>query len=208
MQFASHTPRTASGEVPQAEVRGQKSAASRCALLALGALIVTAGCVSDLDRKQVAVRQEFHSATKAFVVAGGAFADGADEMAAKKHALQKQAIDQVWDAWIAAHTDEFGRLVSRDEASGELAPMPVVQLLAAQKLREEAIVKLHESQKSWQEFRDVWRSALAKFDATNELLAKQELGIAEAKESAAAAFDAALKVLAGAAAGVGIGAGL
>lgn len=162
-------------------------------------LLPLASCVSPLDEKQFAVRQQFHDVASTFSTVSTVFIKGADEMADGKHALQKKVVDQEWDSFLARHTHNGG-LVSKD-ANGNIIPMPIEQLKESLAMREAALVQVALQEKAWGDFADDYRMTLAQFKATNDMIAEEEYDVFEAKKSAQATLDHLLNTVGSFAAG-------
>ncbi len=133
-------------------------------------LPVLAGCVSPLDRAQSKVRLQFHDVAGIFAAATGTFVKGANEQVVKKHDLQGQIILDRWNASLHVNTDEGGKV----EASWLVQALP---------LRDKALAAKRASERSWRLFSGAYGDALAKFKATNLLLADQESSIMARKET-------------------------
>lgn len=167
-----------------------------CVLLMMLPLI--GGCTK-LDAALQRVHEDKHLADKVLVAATGKFVEGAREMAAKKHQLQERDIDTTWDLWVSTHS-----------TNGVLT-LTEAQLAEAVKRRDAAKLALALSQDGWEKYVNEFVSALARFEATSDLLAKEETEAWAARQAVQAQLQQALSALTAAAAGVGgvmVGAGL
>lgn len=159
------------------------------------------GCVeSRLADARFTVTQKFHGASEAFVVAGRTFNLLANEMASKKHDLQREVTDEKWDNWLARHTDEDGRLVSMD-ADGKLVPLSREDLTANLVIREEHLSRLAKSKGIWGKSSFDWGAALDSFNIANVETLATQTEIRKAEKEADELARRALTVLGTIAAG-------
>lgn len=122
------------------------------------AMIVMPGCTQSLDRAESLAHQNYRAAVTSFSDTNEVFASAYENLADKKHELQATGIERDWQSWISRHTDEAGRLVSRD-SDGAIKPLRAEDLEAAIALREQARDTLGESKRSNAAFVGQFRSA-------------------------------------------------
>jgi len=166
--------------------------------------VLSVGC--DVDQKIDSVDQDWRLAGKVMVAAGQKFAQGADETEESRYLLRKAEIDAKTDEFINRHTDADGRLANNPAPGEPAKPLTAADLRALLKDRDKMLLAAAEEHKRWNEFRDQWRDALAKFDAANELLAEKKTEWLDKKKSTAAALNTALGVLSAAGGGIALGA--
>lgn len=175
-------------------------------LLFLGAMFST-GCMQELDRKQLQVRQDYGNAVKNFATASKVVVKEFDNMAEKKHQYQAADVERIWSDFLATHTDANGGLVSK-APDGKIVPMPVTQMLEAVKHREEAALALAKSKETSADFSQKFTDAIAKLEAVTDVLAQEEIDIQAAKESIAAAANSIFSAMISAGISLGVGAAL
>lgn len=129
-------------------------------LLAL-ALLALPGCTQALDRAESIAHANYRAAVTSFSDTNEVFASAYENLADKKHELQATGIERDWSAWVSRHTDEAGRLVSRD-SDGAVKPLKAEDLEAAIALREQARDVLGESKRSNAAFVGQFRAANSK----------------------------------------------
>ena len=166
--------------------------------------LVPFGCVeSRLADSRFEVTRKFHGAAEAYVVAGRTFAQLANEMASRKHSLQQEVSDEKWEAWLGRHTDENGRLVSRD-ASGNIVPLSREDLAANLVIREEHLIRLERSKSIWGKASFDWGAALDAFGIANVETLVTQKEIRKAEKQADDLGRRALTVLGSIAAGAAL----
>ncbi len=158
------------------------------ALLALA----TAGCVTDVDKKMMSVRESAHTTQLAFAEAAKTFIGGADTMAEKKHAFQKDRIDESWNAFVSLNTKDG------------VFSVPPAKLAAAITNRDTMQSDLQASQQSWREYEGKWIGAITSYITMVEALYNQEVSAEQAKETITAALQAAVGAAGGMMTSLGI----
>lgn len=168
----------------------------------LAALLVlcASGCLSDLDRKQAVMRDKQRDADLSFAGLSTRYAETAEEMAAKKHELQDQTISSEWAEFLRRHTDDSGRLVSRD-AEGNLVPMALADLQLAMERVNEKKATLADSRRSWDRVHSQYLVAIGQYSAMTKQSAETDEEYMAAKASAQQVVDTAVGLVAGVAAG-------
>ncbi len=166
-------------------------------------LILTAGCVNDLDKKQSLVRQQFGQTCVTMGAIMKKNCEVTDQFAAESFKASAAHIDRNWKAFLESHTAPDGRLVSK-AADGSLKPMLVADLVQAMIDRQDALVKLAMAQANWKQQQDKYMDAINQFMITTNMLNQQEVDVQLAKESAQATLDKALTAIGTVAGAVGI----
>lgn len=163
--------------------------------LALMALLVT-GCQwgGNLDRAQYDAHQAYYAASEALLTTGAVFGKAADGIAGQKHTIQHQYDSEAWERWVAAHTQ-----------NGTIAATPAQLLEAVAALEKRRAVE-QKSEKGWGAVSTAWKTTVTEFGKLNTTIRAKDANWQEAKESAAAALNAAIQTMAGIGMGVGVGA--
>jgi len=167
--------------------------------------LMLSGCMTPLDRQWHEVNDRFRNANQVFTKFVRSYAAAADEMARKKHDLQRIHVERDWEHFISIHTQD-GRLVSTD-ASGKIVPLSVKDLQDAIDARNTKLDKLTESKRSWTQMHVAFVNAVDKFAVSGELTGLTEAELIKAKESAQQFFDSLLSAIGGAVAAAGVAAG-
>ncbi len=163
--------------------------------------LMSTGCVeSRLADARFDVSAKFHGAAEAYVVAGRTFTQLANEMASRKHALQQEVTNEKWATWLGRHTDEDGRLVSRD-SNGNIVPLSREDLIANLSIKEEHDSRLERSKNIWGKASFDWGAALDAFGIANVETLVTQTEIRRAEKEADDLMRRALTVLGSLAAG-------
>jgi len=167
-------------------------------LLCLAALLAM-GCQwgGNLDRAQFEAHQKYYDASDGLLLASTQFLKASDQMAEKKHTIQAQHTTEAWNRWLATHTDKKGQI----QASATQLTEVVEELEKRRRI-------CRESGAGWAKISNSWAVTLKRFQNVNTTLRAKDVQWQEIKESAAAAFNAAIQSVATTAAGIGIGAAL
>lgn len=153
------------------------------ALLFALAVLLLGGCTRQLDDKWHETNEAARAASRDFAKVVRVYASAADQMAGKKHDLQAAERDAAWRDFVARHTGPDGRLVSRDEKSGEIKPLLAVDLTAAIEAREQRSALLERSRSSWSAVHAPLFESIGRFEAMIELSHRTEGDVLEAKRS-------------------------
>jgi hypothetical protein len=171
----------------------------RAGLLLTGVLCLLwqPGC-ADMNEKAYQVRQEYSKNVELFGAVSGTYASAADNMADKKHELQKTLIDRTSDQWIEAHTDkDTGMLVAS-----------AADTVVFFKQRDVAVEQLVASKQSWQAVSDQYRQTIADLVALTKSVAAKDADVQATNEQLNKSFKSILGLAGAAGAGVAAGLGL
>ncbi|MCK9599147.1 MAG: hypothetical protein M0R06_08915 [Sphaerochaeta sp.] len=144
----------------------------RLGLLVASVLILGMSGCDAMDKAQFALHAEQHNNIKVFGEVSNAYADAADDMALRKHALQGQIIKSVDSAWIVSHTNPDGTLTA--------SPAELATMLAQ---HDEAVRTMAASQSSWARLTSSYRRAVQELVIVSDTIAAKDMDVQTAKEN-------------------------
>ncbi len=162
--------------------------------LLLGVFGLLTGC-GEMDKAQFALHQEQHNNITTFGAVSTAYADAADDMAGKKHALQRDIIDRVDAAWKRDHTNEHGQIVAS-----------AAELDTWLGQRDTALSELAKSRETWSRVGQAFRKAISDLVAVSDVIAAKDVDVQKAKEQMHETSKAILNVITSAGVGISMGA--
>lgn len=160
-------------------------------------ILATAGCQwgGNLDRAQFQAHQTYYRANEALLGASANFLDVAGDYARKKHEILHQFNTMAWEGKLKELTDKDGKVLASD------------MIKAMESLDKRRAIE-RSSIAKWDKASSAWTITLKRFRDLNTTMKAKDPQWQEAKESAAAAFNAAIQTIATTAAGIGIGGAL
>jgi hypothetical protein len=146
-------------------------------------ICLVSGCVTRVDEKMHAVRQQAQTANAAFGVACDNFAKGADHVAQKSLADKQADVDSLWDRFVASKTQNG------------VITMSVADYKESIRRRDAAREALTTEAAKWNGYRDTFVKAMTDFQAMQSAIWAEEQDVMQAKQTTQAALQSGLQAI-------------